>query len=177
MNTNDCKTILYIAMSQDGFIAGENDDISFLDPFQTEGEDYGYNDFIQSVGAILVGRKTYEKVIGMGYPYHPNLPVYVITRKPAVSKSENLIFCNNELHSLITQLKRSQPKNIYCDGGAELANSLIEKKLIDYIILSVIPTKLHRGIPLFTNGIVPSEFSLKTTKSYQNGLIQYTYEI
>ena len=43
------KTILYIAMSQDGFIAGENDNINFLNPYQIEGEDYGYGNFIKTI--------------------------------------------------------------------------------------------------------------------------------
>ena len=82
-----CKTILYIAMSEDGFIAGENDNIDFLNPYQVEGEDYGYKEFVNSVGHIIVGRKTYEMVIGMGYPYHTDKIVYVATS--VARQSEN----------------------------------------------------------------------------------------
>ena len=77
MNNN---LILYIASSQDGFISGESDDLSFLKLVEIEGEDYGYLKFINSVEAILVGRKTYDKVISMGLPYHENKNVYVISR-------------------------------------------------------------------------------------------------
>ena len=62
MNNN---LVLYIASSQDGFISGESDDLSFLKSVEIEGEDYGYLKFIDSVGPILVGRKTYDKVISM----------------------------------------------------------------------------------------------------------------
>ncbi len=171
------RTILYIAMSEDGFIAGENDNIDFLNPYQVEGEDYGYNEFINSVGNIIVGRKTYEKVIGMGFPYHPEKAVYVATRSSIQSGIENLIYYNGRFRSLISKLKSSQHKNIYCDGGAELAKSFIEEDLIDEIILSVIPVKLETGTLLFENGMVPDHFSLKKKQTFKTGLIQYSYEL
>ncbi len=171
------KTILYIAMSEDGFIAGENDSIDFLNPYQIEGEDYGYNEFINSVGNIIVGRKTYEKVIGMGFPYHPDKTVYVATRSSIQSDNGNLIYYNGSFKSLISKLKSSQHKNIYCDGGAELAKSLIVEGLIDEIILSVIPVKLETGTLLFENGMVPDHFLLKKKQAFKTGLIQYYYEL
>ena len=83
------KTILYISMSKDGFIAQENDNLDFLNDFnnfQLGGEDYGYSDFIDSVESIVVGKKTYEKVLSMNYPYHEDKKVYVITRSLKQSK-------------------------------------------------------------------------------------------
>tara|TARA_B110000459_G_scaffold59629_1_gene66836 strand:- start:82 stop:336 length:255 start_codon:yes stop_codon:yes gene_type:complete len=79
--------VLYIASSQDGFISGESDDLSFLK--LVEIEDYGYLKFINSVGHILVGRKTYDKVISMGFPYHENKNVYVISRDKKILAKRN----------------------------------------------------------------------------------------
>ncbi len=171
------KTILYTAMSSDGFLAGENDNIDFLNPYQIEGEDYGYNEFINSVGAILVGRRTYEIVVGMGYPYHPDKNVYVVTRASIKSDRTNLFFYNGDLKALITQLKSSPHKHIYCDGGAALAKSLLNERLIDEIILSVIPVKLEKGKLLFDKGIIPNDFEQKSRKVFETGLIQYCYEL
>ncbi len=164
-------------MSSDGFLAGENDNIDFLNPYQVEGEDYGYKEFINSVGAIIVGRITYEIVIGMGYPYHPDKNVYVATRSSLKSDRENLLFYNGDLKALITQIKLSHHKNIYCDGGAALAKSLLDERLIDEIILSVIPVKLGKGKLLFDNGIIPNDFKQKSRREYKTGLIQYYYEL
>lgn len=164
-------------MSADGFIAGENDNIDFLTPFQTEGEDYGYNEFINSVGSIIVGRKTYEKVIRMGFPYHPDKTVYVATRSSIQSDTGNLLYYNGSFKSLISKLKSSHQNNIYCDGGAELAKSLIAEDLIDEIILSVIPVKLENGTSLFENGVVPQNFSLKKKREFKTGLVQFSYEL
>lgn len=164
-------------MSEDGFIAGENDNIDFLSPYQVEGEDYGYTAFINNVDAIIVGRKTYETVIGMGYPYHPDKKVYVTTRSSMQSGTANLIFYNGDMKTLLNKLKSSQHKNIYCDGGAALAKSLISEGLIDEIILSVIPVKLESGTLLFDNGIVPGDFALKKKNVFKTGLIQYCYAL
>ncbi|MDG2146899.1 MAG: dihydrofolate reductase family protein [Flavobacteriaceae bacterium] len=168
--------ILYIAMSTDGFIAGENGNIDFLNEFQVEGEDYGYKNFIKTISSILVGRKTYEKVINMGYPYHEDKDVYVITRNSKPS-SKKLHFYNEDLNKLINELKGLNSGDIYCDGGAELAQALISIGLIDKIILSIIPVNLHKGTLLFKNGFVPSEFLLESQVKFKTGLTQFTYNL
>lgn len=170
------KVILYIAMSEDGFIAGENDNIDFLNEFQVEGEDYGYGSFIQTISSIIVGRKTYEKVINMGYPYHEDKDVYVITRNSRQS-SDRLHFYSRDLKNLIGELRKTNSGNIYCDGGAELAQTLISLGLIDRIILSIIPVNLTKGTLLFKNGLVPSEFEVEHMVEFKTGLIQYTYNL
>jgi dihydrofolate reductase len=61
------KVSAYIAVSHDGFIAREDGAIDWLPPPQ-EGEDYGYAAFMDSVDAIVMGRKTYETARGFGSP-------------------------------------------------------------------------------------------------------------
>jgi len=82
-----------------------------------------------------------------------------------------------DLNSLINKLKSLESGNIYCDGGAELAQSLIGVGLIDEIILSVIPVKLHKGTLVFKNGIVPAEFQIENQVEFKTGLKQYTYNL
>ena len=164
-------------MSEDGFIAGENNNIDFLNPYQVEGEDYGYKEFINSVGHIIVGRKTYEKVSSMGYHYHTDKIVYVATSSLRESENENLTYYNGSFNALITKLKASQHTNIYCDGGAELAQSLIAENLIDEIILSIIPIKLKIGTLLFEKGLVPHNFLIKKKQEFKTKLVQVTYEL
>ncbi len=75
------KVILYIASSLDGFIAKENDDISFLSVVEKKGEDYGYHAFIETVDTVIMGRKTYDKVLSFGidFPHHDK-KCYELTR-------------------------------------------------------------------------------------------------
>ena len=75
------KVIIYIATSLDGFIAKPDGDIEYLNDMDREGEDYGYSDFIKTVDATIVGRKTYDKVLSMGYEFpHNDKDSYLITR-------------------------------------------------------------------------------------------------
>ena len=69
------KVILYIAMSLDGFIAGENDNLDFLSTVEVPDEDYGYSDFTNTVDTVIMGRKTYDKVMSFGVPFPHAEPV------------------------------------------------------------------------------------------------------
>ena len=63
------KICLFIATSLDGYIAKPNDDLSFLKLVEKDGEDYGYAEFTDTIDTLIIGRKTYDKVISMGYEY------------------------------------------------------------------------------------------------------------
>jgi dihydrofolate reductase len=99
---NKRKVILYICMSLDGFIATEDDDISWLSLVEKEGEDYGYTEFVKSIDTYIVGRKTYDKVLqltGGVFPQAEEFECYVITWEEARGcfQEEPLRF--NSLHS------------------------------------------------------------------------------
>jgi dihydrofolate reductase len=175
MNTR--KLILYISCSLDSYIAKPEDDLSFLDKVQVEGEDYGYFEFISSVDAVIVGRKTYEWVIGQGYEYpHREKETFIITRD-AKPKEGNITFYNGDVTSLVNGLKARPGKNIFCDGGSAVANMLFKKNLIDEIILSVIPVILGGGTPLFETGIPERELELVSSESFKTGLVQLHYQL
>lgn len=174
--TTDRKVILYIAMSLDGYIATKDNSLDFLSIVEKEGEDYGYNNFVKSVDTVIIGRKTYEKVIAMGYEYpHTNKDVYIVTRiaRPSIGTFK---FYNGELRQLIGSLKSQSGKNIYCDGGAEIANELIKEDLIDEYIISVIPILLGDGIKLFKDGRPEQKLELILTKQFDKGLTQLHYK-
>jgi dihydrofolate reductase len=169
------KLVLYIAMSLDGYIAAENDDLSFLSAVEQEGEDYGYTEFINTIDTIILGRKTYDKVISMGYPYPMHgEKVYVITRseKPSVGSVE---FYSGDLNELVGLLKQQPGKSIFCDGGAEIVNLLLKAGLFGEIIISIIPVLLGSGVRLFQDGGVEQKLKLVSSKSFPKGLVQLHY--
>jgi dihydrofolate reductase len=169
------KVILYISMSLDGYIATKDNSLDFLSMVEQEGEDYGYNDFVTSIDAVLIGRKTYDKVIAMGYEYpHVDKDVYIITRtaRPSIG---NFKYYNGGLPQLVNTLKSQAGKNIYCDGGAEIANELIKENLVDEYIISVIPILLGDGIKLFKDGRPQQILELVSTKQFDKGLTQLHY--
>jgi dihydrofolate reductase len=111
------KVILYIATSLDGYIAKPNDDLSFLSIVEQEGQDYGYADFVKTVDTVIVGRKTYDKVISMGFDFpHADKDAYIITRTPRPTIG-SVKFYSGDLKTLVGKLKTESGKNIFCDGG------------------------------------------------------------
>jgi dihydrofolate reductase len=174
--TTERKLVLYISMSLDGYIATKDNSLEFLSMVEQEGEDYGYNDFVKSVDAVIIGRKTYEKVIAMGYDYpHTDKDVYIVTRtaKPSIGSFK---FYTDDLSRLVNHLKSQPGKNIYCDGGAEIANELIKNNLVDEFIISVIPILLGDGIKLFKDGRAELKLELISAKQFPKGLTQLHYK-
>jgi dihydrofolate reductase len=113
----------------------------------------------------------------MGVPYHSEKQVFVISKDPQTSPHSNIHFFKGNVKELITQLKSNSNHNIYCDGGSQLANSLIQEGLIDEIIVSVAPIYLNKGTLLFEAGKVPKDFELLSIKEFSSGLVQYHYVI
>lgn len=169
------KLVLYIATSLDGYIAKPQDDIGFLSAVAQEGQDYGYAEFLEGVDAVILGRKTYDIIVSMGIEFpHSDKDSYVITRsaRPATGSVK---FYSGELKSLVQQLKSQKGKNIYCDGGAEIANELIRHDLIDEFIISVIPVLVGDGIRLFKDHRPEQLIELLDVKSFDTGLVQLHY--
>lgn len=174
---NRRKVILYIAFSLDGFIAKPDDNLDFLNLVQKENEDYGYFDFISTVDTVIVGRKTYDWVMKNAPDFgHEDKETYVITRSKTEQKG-NIIFYNGSLVDLISDLKSINGKNIFCDGGAKIVNELFKHKLIDEMVLSIIPIMVGNGTKLFHLDIPEQELTLLSAKSFDTGLVQLHYKI
>jgi len=172
------KLSLFIATSLDGYIAKPNDDLSFLKLVEKEGEDYGYAEFSANIDTIILGRKTYDYVlqeIGSSHYDNGQRDVYVITRtaRPRVGRTT---FYTGKLTELVQRLKSDSGKNIYCDGGAEIINELLQHDLIDEFIISVIPILVGNGIRLFTDGRPEHKLELVSTKTFDTGLSQLHYK-
>lgn len=168
---------LFIATSLDGYIAKPNDDLSFLKIVEKEGEDYGYAAFAANIDTIILGRKTYDYVLKeIGNSHYDNgaRDVYVITRteRPVAGRTR---FYTGDLTELVQRLKSETGKNIYCDGGAEVINELLNNDLVDELIVSIIPILVGNGTRLFKDGRPEQALELVQTKTFETGLVQLQY--
>ncbi|SCA58687.1 Uncharacterized protein YwjB [Chlamydiales bacterium SCGC AB-751-O23] len=169
------KVILYIAVSLDGFIARENGELDWLPGADGEldqsGEDCGYKLFFDSIDTVLMGRKTYEQILSFGgeYPYKSKQS-FVFSRDSSLSSFEkNITFINEDLELFTKELKASPGKNIWLNGGAELLSSFFGKKLVDELMLFVVPVTIGRGISLFSQASIENKFELVASQSYSKG--------
>jgi len=169
------KLFVYIACSLDGFIAAPGDDLSFLSQVEREGQDYGSGNFFQTVGTVMVGWKTFDWVKQHAPDFwHKDRQCFVITRtaRPQVGQIQ---FYTGDIVTLVATLKQQAGKNIFCDGGAEIVNLLLQHKLVDEIIISIIPTLLGDGTRLFNHKNVTQQLELVSSKSFESGLVQLHY--
>jgi dihydrofolate reductase len=174
---NKRKIIVYIAMSLDGYIADVNGELHFLDLVTEENEDYGYGEFIKSIDTVIIGRKTYDKVLSFGIPFpHSDKEVYVITHTSRLI-TRKIHFYTGSLTKLVEELKNSKGKDIFVDGGGEVVSAMIKEDLVDELIISIIPVILGDGIPLFKNNLDMKKLELIEPKSFNKGLVQLHYAI
>ncbi len=172
------KLILYISMSLDGFIAANDDDLSWLSIVEKEGEDYGYTKFNEGVDTYIVGRKTYDTILtltGGVFPQAEQHKCYVITRQQRESEN-GVTFYTGDIEELINNLKKEGGKNIYCDGGGEIVKLLMENNLIDEYIVSVVPVILGDGKRLFIGETPRVNLKAMPIKQFESGLVQLHYK-
>lgn len=164
------KIVLNLALSLDGLIAGPNGeyDWCFTDA------DYGMTEFMKSIDSTVMGGKSYRLLLEYGAPY-PELTNYVFTRTEINSPHANVVFVKDNIPSFVETLKRKEGKNIWLFGGAEITQILMERDLVDVLMLAVHPIVLGGGIQLFGKFTSRKHFELADSIRYPSGLVQLIY--
>lgn len=172
------RTRVYCAVSLDGFLAGPDGDISWLpdgDPSAVEGSGgVGFWDFISEIGAILMGRNTYDFLAGYGGEewFYGDRPLLVPTHRPLEPIHETVRAVSGEITELIAQGKAAAgAKDLYIDGGNVIRQAL-DAGLVDDLILTVIPTAIGNGIPLFAGIAQRHAFECVSHATHGAGLVQ-----
>jgi len=168
---------VFIGASVDGFIARLNDDLDFLPP--GGGEPHGYNEFIASVDAIVIGRKTFEKVLTLGpWPYGKKRVVVLSSHPIDLSAAVGGVVeqMSGSPDEIVSQLAASGARHLYIDGGITIQRFL-RAGLIQRLIITRVPVLIGEGVPLF--GSLPHDILLRhvATRHYPSGLVQSEYHI
>lgn len=170
------NVVLFIAASLDGYIATKDDSLEWL--FQVDGEgDNGFAAFYETVDTVLMGKRTYDWIMEQDmqeFPYK-NKQSYVFTRS-SVTETENVKFISDDVSDFIQHLKHQEGKDVWIVGGGELLHTFLQEKLLDELILTVAPTILGNGIPLFKKGDYQLDLFLKRTKRC-NQFVELHYEV
>lgn len=170
------KASVFIGTSLDGFIARFNGDLDFLPP--GGGEPHGYDEFIATIDALVIGRKTFEIVLGFdAWPYGEK-PVFVLSTgtlapAPAGAVVERM---SGEPAEIVSQLEARGLQHVYVDGGITIQRFL-RAGLIQRLIITRVPVLIGSGIPLF--GAVERDIILRHvgTRQYASGLVQSEYVV
>lgn len=171
------RASVFIATSLDGFIARPDGGLDWL---PTEGvEDHGYDAFIASVDALVMGRNTFETVLSFGGWHYGKKPVFVLTSRPlsaplpAEAVLDTLAGAPEEI---VVQLEARGFRHVYLDGGITIQRFL-RAGLVQRLIITRVPVLIGAGIPLF--GFLPHDITLQHvgTREFAGGLVQSEYSI
>jgi len=167
---------VFVGASLDGFIARRNGDLDWL---PDDCEPHGYDEFMASVDALVMGRHTFEKVLTFGeWAYGPKRVVVLSTRPLDLSliKGGNVEQMAGEPAEIVARLTASGARHLYIDGGVTI-QGFLRAGLIQRLIVTRIPVLIGEGIPLF--GSLPRDVRLRhlATRHYPSGLVQSEYRI
>jgi dihydrofolate reductase len=170
------KASVFIATSLDGFIARSNDDLDWLPP--GGGEEHGYDAFMSTVDALVIGRRTFEKVLTFdSWPYGEKPVVVLSTRTLAPAPLGAVVErMSGAPAEILSQLAARGVRHVYVDGGITIQRFL-QAGLIQRLIITRIPVLIGSGIPLF--GPIQRDIVLNHvgTRQYASGLVQSEYVV
>ncbi|MCH9687109.1 MAG: dihydrofolate reductase family protein [Deltaproteobacteria bacterium] len=177
---------VYVACSLDGFMAGPDNDLTWLPGSQGEtgeskpepphGADQGglgFDAFIADVGALLMGRQTYDVVAGFGgaWPYG-DLPVLVATRGDLNPVHPTVRAVAGDIGVLVDRAREAaRGKDVYLDGGTVIRQAL-DAGLVDDLVVTMVPIVLGAGIPLFAGATQRHALQFVGHHGFEGGLVQ-----
>ena len=171
----DKKNSVFIATSLDGYIADENGGIDWLHSIPNpDNEDMGYVEFTNRIDALVMGRTTFETVVGFDVPWPYNKPVFVLSNKLIdipESHKEKAFLVNGTLTEILEQIHGKGYGRLYIDGGKTI-QSFLKEDLIDEMTITTIPYLLGGGIPLFSELAKRLDFECVDSKIYLDQVVQ-----
>ena len=170
------KATVFVGTSLDGFIARPNGTFDFLDA--GGNEPHGYEEFIASVDALVIGRHTCDTVLGFGGWAYGSKPVFVLSTRslPPLPPGAVVERMAGNPTAVVAQLDARGVQHAYVDGGITIQRFLAAG-LIQRLIITRVPVLIGAGIPLF--GPLLQDIPLRhvATRTYRGGLVQSEYEV
>lgn len=170
------KTSVFVGTSVDGFLARPDGTLDFLE--EGGSEPHGYDEFIQSVDTIVIGRNTFEIVAAFpAWPYGDKRVVVLSSRPLDLSAAKGAVEqMGGSPAEIVAQLAATGAQHLYVDGGITIQRFL-RAGLVQRLVISRVPVLIGEGIPLF--GSLPRDVRLRhvATRQYPGGLVQSEYEV
>ena len=165
----------YAACSLDGFIATVDGGVDWLSDFHVEGEDFGYADFFDSIDSMVMGSATYEQVLGFGdWPYGEK-PCWVMSKRPIQAVRPEITVTGLSPAGILAEIEDHHLTRTWLVGGARAAGAFRANGLIDEYLITVLPTLLGDGVPLFVDEGPRLNLQLVKNGSAGNGAVTLHY--
>ena len=171
---------MHVVSSLDGFIAKNDNSVSWLDSPGSVYEagvsisEEEITAFIKAVDCYVLGSRTYEHALKLGWPYG-DTPVVVVTSRELPPARKSVEFYSGDLKTLVETKLASRYRNIWLVGGAVLCQRFLELGLVDEIRLTIAPVLLGEGLRLFGDAPTEHRWNLKNVVAYKNGFVEVSY--
>jgi dihydrofolate reductase len=171
---------LHMVSSLDGFIAKKDNSVSWL---ENAGSVYEAGvsisqeeaaNFVKAIDCYVLGSRTYEHALELGWPYG-DTPAVVVTGRKLPSVKKSVEFYSGDLKTLAEEELAPRYRNIWLVGGAMLCQRFLELGLVDEIILTIAPVLLGEGLRLFDGSVTEKRWNLKNVVTYKNGFVELSY--
>jgi len=168
---------LHMVASLDGFIARKDNTISWMDSLgdvYEKGVTADGAEVLQSIDCYVLGSRTYEHALQLGWPYG-DTPTVVVTSRELPSTRKSVEFYSGDLKRLVGEVLAPRYGNIWLVGGAILAQSFLRLGLVDEIRLMIAPVLLGDGLHLFGDSGTEQMWQLKNVVAYKDGYVELSY--
>jgi dihydrofolate reductase len=173
---------LHMVSSLDGFIARHDNSVSWMDapgsvyePGVTISQEE-IATFLKAIDCYVLGSRTYEHALELGWPYGDTPVVVVSSREwPPASTRKTIEFYSGDLKTLVDEKLAPRYQNIWLVGGAMLSQRFLELGLVDQIRLTIAPVLLGAGLRLFDGSLRQDMWDLKNVIAYKNGFVELSY--
>ena len=178
VNAGRSTVTLHMVSSLDGFIAKKDNSVSWMDSsgdvYERGVTDDGAEEVIKSIDCYVLGSRTYEHALQLGWPYG-DTPTVVITNRELPSTRQSVEFYSGDLKRLVGEILAPRYGNIWLVGGAMLGQSFLRLGLVDEIRLTIEPVLLGDGLHLFGDSGSEQQWHLKDVVAYKNGFVELSY--
>jgi len=166
------EVIAYVAVSLDGYIAAEGGSVDFLTEFGSD--EYGYDEFMDSVGAVVMGSTTYEQILVWGWPYGSTPGLVLTTRTLEIPEGAEITFSSKATGEAIAACAKGVTSRLWVVGGGDVISAGLAEGAIDTLELYVMPVVLGSGVPLFTEAYC-GPLDLAENVAFSNGVVKLLY--
>jgi dihydrofolate reductase len=172
------RVTLHMVSSLDGFIAKKDNSVSWLDggSVYEAGVSISAEEaatFVKAIDCYVLGSRTYEHALELGWVYG-DTPTVVVTGRKLLAKRKSVEFYSGDLRTLVDENLAPRYRNIWLVGGATLSQHFLELGLVDEIRLTVAPVLLGDGLRLF-GALTEKRWNLKNVVAYKNGFVELSY--
>jgi dihydrofolate reductase len=178
LNATRPTVTLHAVASLDGFIARNDNSVSWLDSsgnvYERGVDEGGAEEILNSIDCYVLGSRTYEHALQLGWPYGETATV-VVTGRALSSIRKSVEFYSGDLRRLVDEILAPRYRNVWVVGGAMLCQSFLELRLVDEIRLMIAPISLGDGLRLFGRSDTERRWALKDVVAYKTGFVELRY--